>query len=209
MRTRSLLACGAVAGPIFVGTYSVAGRVAADYDRRRDPVSALARTDISWVQTTNFVVSGTLMWAGARGLRRALPSGAGSRAVPALVAAAASGLLGAGLFATDTAEETAARGLSRRGALHVASAVPFFTGMPAAAVIWGARSGRDGRPLSQVLSVNAGALSLAAATVAGAGFGRTEGRLVRWAGFFQRLSVVAAFAWLSAALVDQRRRTRD
>ncbi len=181
------------------------GRLAPAYNRRRDPVSALARTSIGWTQTLNFLVSGSLTWAGARGMRRAIRPGVGARALPALVAAVGSGLLGAGLFATDTAEESQAWGLSRRGALHVASAVPFFVGLPAACAVSGYRFGREGRRAAQAMAINAGALSLVAATLAGAGFSRADGLLFRWGGFFQRIAVATGFAWLSCFVWSLRR----
>lgn len=205
MRDRTLLTCGALAGPVFIGTYTITGRVASEYDRRRDAVSTLARTDIGWTQTLNFFVSGLLTWAGAAGFRRALRSGTGAGALPVLVGAVAMGLIGAGLFATDTPEETAREGLSRRGALHVASAVPFFVGLPAACAVAAARFTQEEKSAAKVISANAGAVSITAATLAGAAFSRTEGRLFRWGGFFQRISVVTGFAWLTYVALLVRR----
>ncbi len=196
MRTRSLLRLGALAGPVFVATYTVTGRRLKGYDRRRDPVSALARTEVGWIQTLNFLVSGSLTLAGSVGIRRALPGGIGKRALPTLVAAVGTGLLGAGAFATDLAEETERDGLSRRGALHVASAVPFFVGLPAACVIGARRSAAEDRGVFAAVSLTAGALSIATATLAGAGFAGKQPLAAR-AGSYQRVAVVAGFGWLS------------
>jgi hypothetical protein len=179
-----------------VGTYTVTGRRLGGYDRRRDPVSALARTEVGWVQTLNFLVSGGLTLAASAGVRRALPAGIGKRSIPMLVAAVGAGLLGAGVFATDLAEETARDGLSRRGALHVASAVPFFVGLPAACVISAFRFADEDRGLLAAVSVKAGVLSIAAATLAGAGFAGKQ----RWeahAGTYQRIAIAAGFGWMS------------
>lgn len=207
MRTRALLAGGAAAGPVFVGTYSVLGRLARGYDRRRDAVSDLARTEVGWAQTANFLVSGGLTLAGAVGLRRSLPDDPGTRSLPILVGAVGSGLIGAGLFATDTAEETASRGLSRRGKLHVASAVPFFVGLPAACLVAGWHRDTRSMDASSVAAIDAGVVAIVAAALAGAGFSRTGGRLYRWAGFFQRVAVVSGFAWLTAFSLSDRSRT--
>ncbi len=193
---------------MFVGTYAITGRHPAGYDRRRDPVSALARTDWGWVQTLNFLVSGSLTWAGAVGLRRALRSGVGARALPVLIAAVGTGLLGAGVFATDTAEETARDGLSRRGAMHVASAAPFFVGLPVACIVGSFRFAAEGRAAWATLSVNSGVVSMAAATLAGAGFAGND-RLTGHAGLFQRVSVVAGLGWLSLFAGSLRRATRN
>jgi hypothetical protein len=179
-----------------VGTYTVTGRRLGGYDRRRDPVSALARTEVGWVQTLNFLVSGGLTLAGSAGIRRALPAGIGKRSIPRLVTAVGTGLLGAGVFATDLAEETARDGLSRRGALHTASAVPFFVGLPAACVISAFRFADDDRGALAVISVSAGALSIAAATLAGAGFAGKQPWDAR-AGTYQRIAIAAGFGWMS------------
>ena len=204
MRTRWLLGCGVLAGPVFVTAYSITGRHSRGYDRRRAAVSELARTDVGWAQTLNFLVSGSLTWAGAVGLRRTLRSGVGARALPTLIAAVGTGLLGAGVFATDTPEETERDGLSRRGALHVASAVPFFVGLPAACVVGGYRFAADDRGAWAAVSVNCGAVSIAAATLAGAGFAGNE-RLAFRAGTLQRISIVAGLGWLSLFAVSLHR----
>lgn len=196
MRTRSFLRLGALAGPVFVGTYTVTGRRLSGYNRRRDPVSALARTEVGWVQTLNFLVSGGLTLAGSAGIRRALRAGIGKRSIPTLVAAVGAGLLGAGVFVTDLAEETARDGLSRRGALHTASAVPFFVGLPTACVISAFRFADEGRGALAGVSVNAGVLSIAAATLAGAGFAGKPPWDAR-AGTYQRIAIAAGFGWLS------------
>jgi hypothetical protein len=196
VRTRSFLRLGALAGPVFVGAYTVTGRRLSGYDRRRDPVSALARTEAGWVQTLNFLVSGSLTLAGSVGIRRALPAGIGKRSIPMLVAAVGVGLLGAGVFATDLAEETARDGLSRRGALHVASAVPFFVELPAACVISAYRFAAESRGGLAAVSMSGGVVSMAAATLAGAGFAGRQPLEAR-AGTYQRIAVVAGFGWLT------------
>ena len=208
MRTRSLLGCGALAGPVFVSTFAIIGRQPTGYDRRRDAVSTLARTEVGWMQTLNFLVSGALTWAGAVGLRRALRSGVGARALPMLIAAVGTGLLGAGVFATDTPEETERDGLSRRGSLHVASAVPFFVGLPAACVIGAFRFAAEDKRKWVAPSVTAGVVSIVAATLAGAGFAGNE-RLTARAGTFQRVAVVTGLGWLSLFTGSLRRAVRN
>jgi Protein of unknown function (DUF998) len=196
VRTRSFLRLGALAGPVFVGTYTVTGRRLSGYDRRRDPVSALARTEVGWIQTLNFLVSGSLTLAGSVGIRRASPAGVGKRSIPMLVAAVGAGLLGAGVFATDLTEETAQDGVSRRGALHVASAVPFFVGLPTACVISAYRFAAEGRGVLAAVSVNGGVVSMAAATLAGAGFAGKQPWDAR-AGTYQRIAIAAGLGWLT------------
>lgn len=57
-KTRTLLASGVIAGPLFVGTFLAEGATRAGYEPLRHPVSSLALGDHGWMQTANFVVAG-------------------------------------------------------------------------------------------------------------------------------------------------------
>ena len=214
------------AGPLFVAIYTATGRLRAGYNPRREPVSALALGATGWTQTANFWATGILTGCAALGLHRArgahpafsAGAEAGSGAtdtlaaipvlVPILIAAVGSGFVSAGIFPTDPTDDNSdlkASSLSRTGALHVASAVPVFVGLPAACLVtarWMPLSAR-GRAASAV----AGILSLAAATLAGQGFGGDD-RLSAWAGLFQRLALGAGMGWLAAFSHHLRSSTR-
>ncbi len=71
MKTKTLLACGVIGGPLFVVMFFIEGATRADYDPLRHPVSSLALGDRGWTQSANFLVTGFLMLAFAIGLRRA------------------------------------------------------------------------------------------------------------------------------------------
>jgi hypothetical protein len=101
VKTKTLLACGVIAGPLFVVVFLVEGATRAHYDPLRHPVSSLAFSDAGWTQRTNFLVTGLLMLAFAIGLRRALRPLGGSTWGPLLVGTCAVGLLGAGIFVAD------------------------------------------------------------------------------------------------------------
>ena len=64
IRTKTLLACGAIAGPLFVFAFLIEGATRADYDPLRQPVSSLALGDQGWTQSANFLVTGLLMLTG-------------------------------------------------------------------------------------------------------------------------------------------------
>ncbi|WP_117212983.1 DUF998 domain-containing protein [Allorhizocola rhizosphaerae] len=96
-RHRLLLACGLVAGPLFVAAFALHGAFREGYDPLRHPVSSLAFGPWGWVQVANFIVSGLLTLAFAVGLRRA----SGLWLGPLLVAVWGVGLIGAGAFITD------------------------------------------------------------------------------------------------------------
>ena len=104
--TKALLACGAIAGPLFIVAFLFEGATRANYDSLRHPVSSLALGDYGWVQSANFVVAGLLTLAFFVGLRRTPVQGKGSTWGPLLVGVWAVGLLGAGVFVTDPVSAT-------------------------------------------------------------------------------------------------------
>jgi hypothetical protein len=71
-KTKALLSCGAVAGPLFVAAFLVEGAARLGYDPLRHPVSSLVLDDHGWMQTANFGVASLLTLAFAAGLRLAL-----------------------------------------------------------------------------------------------------------------------------------------
>jgi hypothetical protein len=66
-KTKALLSCGAIAGPLFIAAFLVEGATRAGYDPLRHPVSSLVLGDHGWTQTANFVVAGLLTLAFAAG----------------------------------------------------------------------------------------------------------------------------------------------
>jgi Protein of unknown function (DUF998) len=101
LETRKLLACGIVAGPLFLVVTLVQAYTRRGFDLARHPISLLSLGDLGWLQITNFVVAGILYLACAIGLRRALEPGRGATWGPRLVGAAGVGLIVAGVFVTD------------------------------------------------------------------------------------------------------------
>jgi hypothetical membrane protein len=92
-----LLSCGAIAGPFFIAVFLIEGALRSKYDPLRQAVSALAIGPRGWVQQTNFIVTGALMFAYAFGLSSALRAYGGSFWAPVLVGIYALGLIGAGI----------------------------------------------------------------------------------------------------------------
>jgi Protein of unknown function (DUF998) len=203
--TRRLLWCGVAAGPVFIAVFLVEGAIRDGYRPLRHPVSSLALGSRGWIQTGNFAVAGTLFLAGAAGLARAGDPAASRRAAPALIGAAGAGLIGAALFPTDPVSgypQTAGvlTGPSRTGTAHNVAAVPVFFGLPAAALAASWRSWRAGQRRFGLYSAGTAVTMLATIALAGAGFGQSP-RLVRFGGLFQRVSIIAGFAWLTALSV--------
>ncbi|HKZ68736.1 MAG TPA: DUF998 domain-containing protein, partial [Anaerolineales bacterium] len=68
--TRALLACGVVAGPVYLSVGLVQAFTRPGFDITRHALSLLSNGDLGWIQITNFVITGLLVIAGAVGMRR-------------------------------------------------------------------------------------------------------------------------------------------
>jgi len=101
--TRALLACGAVAGPLYVAVALLQVLSRDGFDLSRHPLSLLSLGDLGWIQITNFVVAGLLAVAFAVGLRRVLHPGRGGTWGPRLVGGYGVGLIAGGVFVADPA----------------------------------------------------------------------------------------------------------
>jgi hypothetical protein len=208
--TCSLLGCGAVAGPIFLGTAVAEGAVRADYHPLRHPVSSLALGSRGGVQAANFAVTGLLMLAGTLGLSRA-EWAARTRTGPVLLAAAGVGMLGSAAFVTDpvsgyppgTPDQLTER--TTPGLLHDLFGVPTFLGLPTAEAVYAAAFWRGGRRGWAMYSAGSSVAMLATFMLASAAFAQTPA-LVRFGGLLQRIAVGSGFGWLTAVAVDALRR---
>jgi hypothetical protein len=99
-----LVGAGVLAAPVF--TVAAVGQALTreGYDITRHPVSMLALGDLGWVQTTSFVVTGTLSVAAAAGVRWLLRGGRGRTWGPILFALIGVGLLIAAAFRMDASD---------------------------------------------------------------------------------------------------------
>ncbi|MFJ3981301.1 DUF998 domain-containing protein [Streptomyces fungicidicus] len=75
---RRALAGGMVAGPLFMAAGVAQGFGREGFDFTQHAISQLALGEAGWIQTVNFVLTGTLLIVGAAGLRRALGGDPGS-----------------------------------------------------------------------------------------------------------------------------------
>lgn len=208
-KTRTLLASGVFAGPLFVVTFLAEGATRAGYEPLRHPVSSLALGDYGWMQTANFVVAGLLTLAFAVGMRRVSPKL--SIRGPLLVGVWAIGLIGAGIFPTDPVSgyppgtPDKLTGYSWHGAIHdLAFSLPGFVALAAACFVfcrWFA--GRGDRRWA-VYSALTGLVFSVSFILASAGFGQAED-LVHLAGLFQRVAVAVGFGWLTLLAVHSLR----
>jgi hypothetical protein len=73
--TKTLLACGTVAGPLFIVVGFAAALTRTGFELSKHPLSLLSVGDLGCIQIANFVVAGLLFVASAVGVRRALHAG--------------------------------------------------------------------------------------------------------------------------------------
>jgi hypothetical membrane protein len=101
--TRVLLACGLVAGPLFLVVAALQVLTRDGFDLSRHPLSLLSLGDLGWIQITNFVVAGLLAVGFAVGSRRVLHPGRGGTWGPLLLGLFGVGLIAGGVFVADPA----------------------------------------------------------------------------------------------------------
>lgn len=204
---RAARICGAVAGPLFVGTFLVEGASrGGGYSAIRHPVSSLQLGPYGWVQVANFLVAGGLLLVFAVGGRGGPPRpDPYARWGARVLAAAAIGLLGSGVFITDPvngypADAPALSAYTWHGALHDLFAVPTFLGWPVAMALFAAAFARRGERGPAVTSGVAAALFGAGFVLTNLGFAQVGG-LEQVAGLLQRLTVVVGWTWVTVLAV--------
>jgi len=99
-RTRALLACGAIAGPLFIGVALAQSLTRPGFDLGQH-ISLLSLGDLGWIQITNFVAAGALFVACAVGMRRVLHPGRAGTWGPILTGAFGVSLIAGGVFVAD------------------------------------------------------------------------------------------------------------
>ncbi|HEV8191233.1 MAG TPA: DUF998 domain-containing protein [Ktedonobacterales bacterium] len=102
-QTRTLLLCGALAGPLFIVTVLFQDYTRAGFNPRLQLLSLLSLGDAGWIQILNFVLAGVLNLLYAVGLWRRLHPGPGGTWGPILIGAYGLGLIAVGVFRTDPA----------------------------------------------------------------------------------------------------------
>jgi hypothetical membrane protein len=167
--TRALLACGVVAGPLYMAVVVIQALARDGFDLTRHPASLLSTGDLGWVQITNFVVSGMLTIACAVGMRRVLRPGMGGTWGPLLIGAYGAGLIAAGVFVADPADgfppgtpPGPADHVSWHGAVHFVVAAIAFLALIAACLVYARRYAGLGQRGWAAYCVATGVIFLAA-----------------------------------------------
>jgi len=200
-KTRMLLICGALAGPLFTTAWFLVGLVHEDYDPMRHAISSLSVGKFGWAQDANFILTGILTLAFAFGLWATLQSSGGSIWGPLLVAAAGGGFIGDGLFITDPLNgyPPGAPVLpvppTRTGWLHLLFAALVF-GLPAAGLVLARLFNKQEARKWAIYSAVTAIIFILLYLITIAGFLKVDG-LANYAGLLQRISLTIVLAWLT------------
>lgn len=191
-----LLVAGAAGATLFVLCFTVDGLTRPGYRPRYHPVSALALGERGWLQTTNFVLAGSLIALGGVGLWGTAPVLAVGTIALGL------GLIASGIFPMDPMREYppgTAKGdptefsAAHRG--HDNAGTLVFLLFPLLPVIAAVSSALPGMlriasvPVALVVALAAGRFSLA------------WERDLPNTGAWQRLAIAASLLWLAVTLV--------
>jgi Protein of unknown function (DUF998) len=164
--TRTLLACGVLAGPLYMVVYLGQALARPGFDITRHPASVLSNGDLGWIQVANFLVSGGLVIAAAVGMRRALRTGRGRTWGPILIGLVGVGMILAAIFTADPVDGFPPgtplgppTTITRIGLLHFVSSLVGFSAWIAATFVF-ARRFALGRPGWAIFSMVTGVLLL-------------------------------------------------
>lgn len=204
--TRTLLACGVLAGPLYVAAGLIQMVIRPAFDITRHSLSLLSNGDLGWIQIANFLLAGLLVLAGAVGMRRLLRGSRGGTWGPLFLGLYGLGLIGAGIFIADPMDgfppgtpAGTPDAMSWHGLLHFITGSVAFLSLIAACLVFARRFGTLGQRGWAAYSVATGVLFLAAffGIASGSGGARIN---VAFA-----LAVVLGWAWISAVTAQLRK----
>lgn len=199
IKTKLLLFCGAIACPLFILVFLIEGAVRKDYNPLKYPISSLAIGESGWIQTSNFIVTGLLIFAFAIGLQRILKD---IKSISRLIGLTGIGLIGAGIFTTDPVYgypenlPLVMAQFSVHGKLHDAFSILVLICLPAACFVTSKRFTGTNQQMWATYSAISGIGMTVAFVLAGMGFKQII-NLVNFAGVLQRICILFGSAWLT------------
>ncbi len=195
-----LLSCGAIGGPLFIVLFLIDAALRPEFDALRQPVSALSIGGRGWIQQTNFVVTGALMLACGFGFCLALRPYAASFWESLLVALFAVGLIGAGVFVTDTTglanDAPSSERRTTSGMVHDLFSLIVFVSLFADCFVFAHFFASVASPAWAVYSGATGLLFGAGFVLFARGFGG-DSALAPIAGLLQRITIAIGWFWIS------------
>lgn len=201
--TRALLACGVVAGPLYVVVGSIEALARPGFDPTRHDLSLLANGKWGWIHIALLVLTGLLTVAGAVGMRQALRGGRGGTWGPLSVGLYGLGLIGAGVFVADPMNgfppgtPADADAVSWHGLMHFVSGGIGFLGLIAACFVFARRFTALGERGWAAFSTATGVLYFAA-FFGIASSSQQGGAVLTFVVLAFTVAVVLGWAWVSA-----------
>lgn len=200
---RAALACGVVAGPIYIVVGVIEMLTRPGFDPTRHDLSLMSNGDWGWIHIAMLVLTGLLTIAGAVGMRLVLRGSRGGTWGPLLVGVYGLGLIGAGFFTADPAlgfppgTPADAHAVSWHGLLHFVSGGIGFLALIAACFVFARRFAAQRLRGWEVYSVATGVLFFAAFVGIAVG-SQAKGPLLTFVILAFSVAVVLGWAWVSA-----------
>ena len=191
--TRAMLACGVIAGPLFVAIATVQLLTRGGFDLRRHPISLLSLGEHGWIQVTNFILAGLLSIIFSVGVARVLTDGPGSRWGLRFFALFGVGLVIGGIFRADPAlgfpagaPEGYPEHITTHGVIHAFAPPLSFLSLIAACLVIARRLAAEGLRRAALITRIVAAVCFVLSVPVGPGFSI---RLF--------IAVAMAFAWVA------------
>lgn len=206
--TGALLACGLVAGPLYLAVGLAQALTRDGFDLTRHALSLLENGSLGWIQISNFLIAGLLSIASAIGLRQVLAGRPGGAWGPRLVGIYGAGQILAATFRADPADgfppgTSAGPGtVSWHGMLHMASFGAGFLCLIAACFAVARGLSALGYRGSARFSRLASLIMLGGVAASFATAGTATAVAAVW------IAVVAAWAWLAVTAARLRPQIR-
>lgn len=199
--TKFLLACGVLAGPVYitVGIFQILTR--AGFDMTRHPLSMMSLGDLGWIQIANFFVTGSLVVLGSLGLRRAVRNNKRWQRGALCVTLFGLGVITGGLFSVDPSlgfppgtPDVAPTTMSWHAMLHLMLGQLGFLALIVSSFIFARYFKAENQRSWAMYSAFTGAFFLAAIITIGAAQGAA------WASVMLYAAIAFAFVWLSTLM---------
>jgi hypothetical membrane protein len=200
--TKLLLTCGQLGCILFIVLFLIQGQLRDAYSPLKFPISSLSIGRWGWIQVTNFLISGSLIFLFAIGFRRATPLLKNSLWTSRLFGAVGLGLFGAGLCSSDPvygypmSEPIRIAQFTITGHLHDFFSILVFVCLPICCFKMRNRFKEFNNKKWATYTLISVIGMLTCFIIAAVGFKQVSG-LVEFAGVFQRLTIIFGFVWLT------------
>jgi hypothetical membrane protein len=132
--TRTLLNSGVAAGPVFLLIFVIQILVRPEFRFARSQPSILSIGPLGWIQLTNLVLGGLLVFAGALGIRRVLRESKGGFWGRLLLEVFGIGQVGVGIFVVDPVRSPT--NMTLHGTMHIVCGAISFVALMAACFVF-------------------------------------------------------------------------